>query len=141
MPQHMARTWLPGAQAARMPQPLSACSTIWCLAARQSRARIHAATILLGATDARSCGWVGRDLLVRAPGVTWGDIAGLEEPKRVLQENVILPLLMPDYFQGIRRPVKVGASSSRASAQIQIQLAGACECVRCTTPSTASWKR
>lgn len=48
-----------------------------------------------------------RDLLIRAPGVSWTDIAGLEEAKRVLQENVILPLLMPDYFQGIRRPVKV----------------------------------
>ena len=48
-----------------------------------------------------------RDLLIRSPGVSWNDIAGLEEPKRVLQENVILPLLMPDYFQGIRRPVKV----------------------------------
>ncbi|KAK9794900.1 hypothetical protein WJX73_000623 [Symbiochloris irregularis] len=47
-----------------------------------------------------------RDLLVRSPNVRWADIAGLEEPKRVLHENVILPLLMPDYFQGIRRPVK-----------------------------------
>ena len=53
----------------------------------------------------------GRDLLIRSPGVTWTDIAGLEEPKRVLQENVILPLLMPDYFQGIRRPVKASATS------------------------------
>ena len=39
--------------------------------------------------------------------MAWDDIAGLDDAKRVLQENVILPLLMPDYFQGIRRPVKV----------------------------------
>ncbi len=36
----------------------------------------------------------------------WDDIAGLEEAKRVLEEAVVLPLLMPDYFQGIRRPWK-----------------------------------
>ena len=46
-------------------------------------------------------------MLDASPGVSWGDIAGLAEAKRVLQENVILPLYMPEYFQGIRRPVKV----------------------------------
>ena len=50
---------------------------------------------------------VYRDMLDASPGVSWGDIAGLAEAKRVLQENVILPLYMPEYFQGIRRPVKV----------------------------------
>ena len=48
-----------------------------------------------------------RDMLDASPGVSWDDIAGLAEAKRVLQENVILPLYMPEYFQGIRRPVKV----------------------------------
>ena len=46
-------------------------------------------------------------MLDSSPGVNWGDIAGLAEAKRVLQENVILPLYMPEFFQGIRRPVKV----------------------------------
>ena len=36
----------------------------------------------------------------------WDDIAGLQDAKQVLQENCVLPLLMPDFFQGIRRPVK-----------------------------------
>merc|ERR1711920_1078511 len=35
-----------------------------------------------------------------------GDIAGLEEAKRLLEEAVVLPLIMPEYFQGIRRPWK-----------------------------------
>lgn len=55
--------------------------------------------------DRLRCVW-SSDLLIPSPGVAWTDIAGLEEAKRLLQENVILPLLMPDYFQGIRRPVK-----------------------------------
>ena len=46
-------------------------------------------------------------MLERAPGVQWDDIAGLSEAKQLLQENVVLPTYMPDYFQGIRRPVKV----------------------------------
>ena len=35
------------------------------------------------------------------------DIAGLNEAKRLLEEAVVLPLWMPDYFRGIRRPWKV----------------------------------
>ncbi|XP_065907213.1 uncharacterized protein [Dysidea avara] len=34
------------------------------------------------------------------------DIAGLTEAKRLLEEAVVLPLWMPGYFQGIRRPWK-----------------------------------
>lgn len=57
-----------------------------------------------------------RDMLDTSPGVTWDDIAGLAEAKRLLQENVILPLILPEYFQGIRRPVKV---CSPARSQLQ----------------------
>ena len=38
--------------------------------------------------------------------VTWDSIAGLSEAKQLLQEAVVLPLWMPDYFKGIRRPWK-----------------------------------
>ncbi len=47
-----------------------------------------------------------REMLLRNPSVPWTDIAGLTEAKSLLQEAVILPLLMPEYFQGIRRPLK-----------------------------------
>eukprot|EP01113_Clastostelium_recurvatum_P033219 TRINITY_DN4367_c0_g1_i1.p1 TRINITY_DN4367_c0_g1~~TRINITY_DN4367_c0_g1_i1.p1 ORF type:complete len:581 (-),score=155.74 TRINITY_DN4367_c0_g1_i1:12-1730(-) len=49
---------------------------------------------------------VERDVLERAPDVHWDDIAGLSEAKRLLEEAVVLPLWMPDYFTGIRRPWK-----------------------------------
>ncbi|KAJ8551242.1 hypothetical protein K7X08_000612 [Anisodus acutangulus] len=45
-----------------------------------------------------------KEILNTNPGVKWDDVAGLSEAKRILQEAVVLPLLMPEYFQGIRRP-------------------------------------
>lgn len=47
-----------------------------------------------------------KDILQRNPDVTWARIAGLEDAKGVLQEAVVLPILMPDFFKGIRRPWK-----------------------------------
>lgn len=47
-----------------------------------------------------------RDILLRDPNVKWNDIAGLKEAKRLLEEAIVLPLWMPDYFKGIRRPWK-----------------------------------
>jgi katanin p60 ATPase-containing subunit A1 len=38
--------------------------------------------------------------------VSWEHIADLQEAKALLQEAVVLPLWMPDYFKGIRRPWK-----------------------------------
>ncbi|KAE9417736.1 hypothetical protein Angca_006106 [Angiostrongylus cantonensis] len=36
--------------------------------------------------------------------VTWADIAGLEGPKELFKQTIVLPALMPDFFKGIRRP-------------------------------------
>ena len=40
-----------------------------------------------------------RDMLVKHPSVQWKAIAGLHEAKALLQEAVVLPLLMPDFFR------------------------------------------
>lgn len=56
--------------------------------------------------DAELAAMVERDILEANPGVHWNDIAGLDEAKRLIEEAVTLPLLMPQYFQGIRRPWK-----------------------------------
>ena len=47
-----------------------------------------------------------RDILQRDPNVRWSDIADLDEAKRLLEEAVVLPMWMPDFFRGIRRPWK-----------------------------------
>eukprot|EP00698_Gefionella_okellyi_P022092 TRINITY_DN7275_c0_g1_i1.p1 TRINITY_DN7275_c0_g1~~TRINITY_DN7275_c0_g1_i1.p1 ORF type:complete len:515 (+),score=156.78 TRINITY_DN7275_c0_g1_i1:54-1598(+) len=45
-----------------------------------------------------------RDVMDRKPNIHWDDIADLKEAKRLLEEAVVLPLWMPDFFKGIRRP-------------------------------------
>lgn len=47
-----------------------------------------------------------RDILQKNPNIHWDDIADLTEAKRLLEEAVVLPMWMPDYFKGIRRPWK-----------------------------------
>ena len=56
--------------------------------------------------DADLAAMLEKDVLDHSPGVKWDMIAGLRDAKRLLEEAVVLPLLMPDFFQGIRRPWK-----------------------------------
>eukprot|EP01042_Synura_sphagnicola_P001576 gene1576-1830_t len=63
---------------------------------------------------AREEGWadlelieaIERDIVESKVSVSWDSIAGLGEAKHLLQEAVVLPLWMPEYFKGIRRPWK-----------------------------------
>jgi katanin p60 ATPase-containing subunit A1 len=61
---------------------------------------------------------LARDVLDQSLNVKFADIAGLAEAKRVLLEAITLPMMMPEYFTGIRRPVKArpGAAAARAEA-------------------------
>lgn len=47
-----------------------------------------------------------RDIVQKNPNIHWDDIADLQEAKRLLEEAVVLPMWMPDFFKGIRRPWK-----------------------------------
>ena len=47
-----------------------------------------------------------KDILQRNPDVKWTDVAGLNEAKLILQEAVVLPIIIPEFFKGIRRPWK-----------------------------------
>lgn len=42
--------------------------------------------------------------MMMEPGAKWDDVAGLEGPKAMLKEAVVLPLWLPNIFKGIRRP-------------------------------------
>lgn len=44
------------------------------------------------------------DCIVESTGVTFDQIAGLREAKRLLEEAVVLPMLLPDFFTGVRSP-------------------------------------
>lgn len=47
-----------------------------------------------------------RDIVQKNPNVHWVDIAELHDAKKLLNEAVVLPLLLPEFFKGIRRPWK-----------------------------------
>ncbi|KAG4072163.1 hypothetical protein HA402_015662 [Bradysia odoriphaga] len=47
-----------------------------------------------------------KDILQRDPSIQWNDVAGLNDAKAILQEAVVLPVIMPEFFKGIRRPWK-----------------------------------
>ena len=49
---------------------------------------------------------VNSEIMHGSAGVTWEDVAGLTLAKHTLQEAVILPMLRPDIFNGIRAPSK-----------------------------------
>jgi len=50
---------------------------------------------------------VFRDVIQKDLGVSFDDIAALDVAKRLLNEAVILPLIMPEFFTGIREPWRV----------------------------------
>ncbi|XP_008472280.1 katanin p60 ATPase-containing subunit A-like 1 [Diaphorina citri] len=47
-----------------------------------------------------------KDILQNNPNVQWNKVAGLTEAKAILQEAMVLPTIMPEFFKGIRRPWK-----------------------------------
>ena len=49
---------------------------------------------------------IENDMLSDKPNISWDEIADLEDAKLILQEAVILPTFMPQFFTGIRRPWK-----------------------------------
>ena len=55
---------------------------------------------------------VERDILDVKLGVTFDDIAALDTAKRLLNEAVVLPLLVPEFFTGIREVRKAGGCGS-----------------------------
>ncbi|KIZ02954.1 hypothetical protein MNEG_5000 [Monoraphidium neglectum] len=49
---------------------------------------------------------VSRDIYVESPNVQWGDVVGLGDAKRLLQEAVVMPVRYPELFTGLLAPWK-----------------------------------
>ena len=45
-----------------------------------------------------------RDVVDRSPGVSFDDVASLADAKQLLNEAIVLPLVLPEFFTGIREP-------------------------------------
>lgn len=63
--------------------------------------------ILYGHHDKSVVDCVFRDVVQKNMGISFNDIAALDTAKRLLNEAVILPLVMPEFFTGIREPWRV----------------------------------
>eukprot|EP00760_Papus_ankaliazontas_P019250 PhM_4_TR17977/c0_g1_i1/m.20409/K07767/KATNA1; katanin p60 ATPase-containing subunit A1 len=54
--------------------------------------------------DPRMVEQIESEILERSPNVQWDDVAGAADAKRLLNEALVLPLLVPEFFTGIRTP-------------------------------------
>lgn len=63
-------------------------------------------SLLIENNDKNIVDTVMRDVVQRDLGVSFDDIAALSTAKRLLNEAIVLPLLMPEFFTGIRKPWK-----------------------------------
>ena len=45
-------------------------------------------------------------ILDSSPNVTWEDVKGLVEVKKILQETIVLPTIKPEIFKGLLSPAK-----------------------------------
>jgi len=56
--------------------------------------------------DRRLVELIESDIIDHNVGISWDDVAELGDAKRLLKEAVVLPLIMPEVFTGIREPWK-----------------------------------
>jgi len=47
---------------------------------------------------------IQNEILFTITGVSWQDVAGLDEAKQAVQEAIIMPMTMPELFTGLREP-------------------------------------
>jgi SpoVK/Ycf46/Vps4 family AAA+-type ATPase len=71
---------------------------------------------------------IEKDILQRNPDVSWSKVAGLHEAKAILQEAMVLPMLMPDFFKvpcpSLIRMILFEASAVRYSTKFELHYSG-----------------
>lgn len=50
---------------------------------------------------------IENEIMEKQINITWNDIAGLEFAKKTINEIIVLPMIRPDIFKGIRAPPRV----------------------------------
>ena len=66
----------------------------------------YSAAVSASSPDFDLIALIESDMLETSPGVSFDSIAGLDDAKTLIQEAVVLPMLIPSYFTGIRVPWK-----------------------------------
>lgn len=64
------------------------------------------APVVVNGVDAELVQRIEDEILDRSPHVSWDDIAGMGDAKRLLNEAVVLPLIVPELFTGVLQPWK-----------------------------------
>lgn len=54
--------------------------------------------------DERLVQIIESEIMDKKQDITWNDIAGLERAKKIIHEVIVMPMLRPDLFKGIRQP-------------------------------------
>jgi katanin p60 ATPase-containing subunit A1 len=75
---------------------------------------------------------IRRDIFQEHTGVSWSDVVGLENAKRLLKEAVVLPVMYPQFFTGLLSPWKgILLYGPPGTGKTMLAKAVAAEC--CTT--------
>ncbi len=76
---------------------------------REQKWRIFSTSVLQNlprGTDRHAAEQILNEVIVQGDEVHWEDIAGLDNAKAALKENVVYPFLRPDLFLGLREPAR-----------------------------------
>jgi SpoVK/Ycf46/Vps4 family AAA+-type ATPase len=71
---------------------------------REREKTVHGDEDVMKGIDPSLVVTVERDIIHRSTGVSFDDVVGLDDAKRLLKEAVTLPLLLPEMFTGLREP-------------------------------------
>lgn len=78
----------------------------------------HSLTDALRGIESKLKEAILNEIIQSDTGIGWDDVVGLGEAKQTLEEAVVLPLVRPDLYQGLRTPPR-GSSSVLLSLSLR----------------------